>query len=125
MVKRKIRIRTLDDEFSWEHEVDIQTEEEKEAERQRLYPDFSKASYLRYPCHYCGNEFYLKNPHRVPNMNPLSDGFICIYPENYDNYYDNNRDGRKLGRLIPVCRSCVKEFGDKNEPICIKPWLAG
>ena len=99
------------------------TPEEEEAKRQRLYPDTSKASYLQYHCHYCENEFYLKSPYRAPNMNPLSEGFICIYHKNYDNYYHNNRNNKELGRLIPTCRSCFKEM--ENEPITIKPWLSG
>lgn len=123
MVKRKIRMGTIDGKFLGETEVDIQSEEEKEAERQRLYPDTSKVSYLQYTCHYCGNEFYLINPVRAPNMNPLSDGFICIYHDKYRNYYNNDKSDKELGRLIPACRSCFKEMADQHEPITIKPWL--
>lgn len=72
MVKRKIRMGTIDGHFLGEFEAEVQTEEEKEEERKRQYPDTTKASYLQYPCHYCGNEFYLINPIRAPNMNPLS-----------------------------------------------------
>jgi hypothetical protein len=122
MVKRKIQMGTIDGDFLGETEVEVQTEEEKEEERKRQYPDTSKASYLQYPCNYCGNEFYLINPVGTPNMNPLSDGFICIYDNKYRNYYDNNRDDKELGRLIPACRSCFKEMTDKSEPITIKPW---
>jgi hypothetical protein len=63
---------TIDGHFLGEFEAEVQTEEEKEEERKRQYPDTTKASYLQYPCHYCGNEFYLINPIRAPNMNPLS-----------------------------------------------------
>jgi hypothetical protein len=121
MVKHRVRFGTIDGDFFEEREVDIPTEEEKEAERQKLYPDTSKASYLQYPCHYCGNTFYRIFPYRNPNMNPPTYLFICIYDENYKKYYENNRNYKELGRLIPVCRSCFKEMTDKGESIIIKP----
>jgi hypothetical protein len=83
------------------------TPEEGEVERKRLYPDTSKASYLQYPCYYCGNEFYLKNPNRGPNINPLSDGFILTTD-------DNNK------RLMPTCRVCVLEMSRQNEEVSFK-----
>lgn len=122
MVLRKIGIRSIDGEFFGETEVDIKSEEENEAERRRLYPDTSKTSYLEYTCHYCGVEFYLINHVRSPNMNPLSDGFICIYREKYQNYYDKNCNDKDLGRLMAVCRSCLKILTDQGESITIKPW---
>jgi hypothetical protein len=42
---------------------------EKEAELQRLHPDTSIASYLRYQCHYCNNPFYLVEPIRDSGLN--------------------------------------------------------
>jgi hypothetical protein len=47
--------------------------------------------------------------------------FICIYDENYKKYYANDRNHKELGRLIPVCRTCLKEMTDKGESITIKP----
>jgi hypothetical protein len=101
--------------------VKRKSEEEKETERRRL-DDTSKASYLEFTCLFCGVEFYLINPVRSPNMNPLSDGFICIYRDKYQNYYDKDSNDKDLGRLMPTCRSCFKVMTDQRESITIKPW---
>jgi hypothetical protein len=105
--KRKFRIITLDDP-NWDGKTFdyTKTPEELEAEAaelERLYPDPSKATYLKYTCHYCdGNKFYLFSPFRSKNMNPTSDGFIII------------SDTSK--KVTPVCRSCILELSRRNEP---------
>jgi hypothetical protein len=101
MVKHKVRFGTINGDFLGEHEVDIPSEEEEEAERHRLYPDISRASYLQYPCYYCGTELYLINPYRSPNMNPLNEGFILVF--------ENNDE------LKPTCKLCIKDLAERDE----------
>jgi hypothetical protein len=81
-------------------------EKEKEAELQRLHPDTSIASYLRYQCHYCNNPFYLVEPIRDRGLNRLHGGFILVFTK----------------RLIPTCRNCILEMSRRNESISIKQW---
>lgn len=68
-----------------------------------------------------GNKFYLENRDRVLNMIPLREGYICIYLEKYHKYYEGGENDKDLGRLIPVCSSCLKVMTDEGERISIKP----
>ena len=65
------RIETLDgDIIEWETETPPTTPKEREAELERYYPHPKKASYLRFPCHYCKKLFYRFSPYRSANMSP-------------------------------------------------------
>jgi hypothetical protein len=104
--KPKFRIITLDDP-NWDGKPFDYTKtpeelEEEAAELERLYPDPSKASYLKYTCHYCyHNKFYLFSPFRSANMNPVSEGFIKI--------------PKTIKKPTPICRECILELSRRNE----------
>jgi hypothetical protein len=104
--KREYRISTLDDIKGPGIFTYTKTPEElegEEAELERLYPHPSKASYLKYNCHYCNsNKFYLYSPFRSANMNPVSEGFIII--------------PKTTKKPTPICRECILELSRRNEP---------
>jgi len=102
-------INTMDGVIEYEDDIPPtirRTPEGLEEERVRLYPSEDIASYLRYTCSYCQNEYYPIHPDRGENMNPYRGGYVL----------ESERDNR----LIPICHRCVLHLSWRDENFRLK-----
>jgi hypothetical protein len=67
------------------------------------YPSVNQASYLKYPCSYCTEKFYLVDPH---NYN-FSGGAIQREVLARDIH---TREISKVGKVRAVCIKCAKDM---------------
>ena len=108
--RKRNGIYTMDDpEYSTIPPVEYKMSEKQIKQLDIDYPPPDKASYLRFKCHYSGEEYFLISPYRSRSMNPYNEGFM-VKPE-----------FSKLKSVVFSCRSCYKDLCDKDEHV----WING
>jgi hypothetical protein len=116
MTRYKHRMDTMDGPIEWEDDIPptpVKTPEERAEELDRIYPHPNKASYLRYKCHYCTEEYFLISPYREKGKNPYNEGFM-VKPE-----------VSKLKNVVFACRSCLLDLHNRRESVWINGYKDG
>jgi hypothetical protein len=110
--KEDKRMYTMDDDEYYKiPPVEYKMSKEQSEQLDKDYPPPDKASYLRYPCQFCNELFFLISPYRSKGMNPYSEGFMVKY----------KNSKRKTKVPTPTCRKCLLDLCNRDESV----WISG